>query len=33
VKPVEFDGLVEMFKAVNFYWLMVNTNPDVVPPQ
>ena len=28
VKPVEFDGLVEMFQAVNFYWLMMNTNPN-----
>lgn len=29
VKPVEFDGLVEMFNRVNFYWLMMNTKPDV----
>jgi CheY-like chemotaxis protein len=31
VKPVEFDGLVEMFKGVNFYWLMMNIKPDVSP--
>ena len=31
VKPVEFDGLVEMFKAVNFYWLMMNTKPELSP--
>ena len=31
VKPVEFDGLVDMFRAVNFYWLMMNTKPDLLP--
>lgn len=33
VKPVEFDGLVEMFRTVNFYWLMMNTKPDVLAAQ
>jgi CheY-like chemotaxis protein len=27
VKPVEFDGLLEMLKTVNFYWLMLNERP------
>jgi CheY-like chemotaxis protein len=29
VKPVAFEGLVEMFGAVNFYWLMMNTKPEL----
>lgn len=29
VKPVAFEGLVEMFSAVNFYWLMMNTKPEL----
>ena len=24
VKPVEFDGLLQMLKTVNLYWLMLN---------
>jgi CheY-like chemotaxis protein len=27
VKPVEFDGLLHMLKAVNMYWLMLNERP------
>ena len=27
VKPVEFDGLLEMLKTVNMYWLMMNERP------
>ena len=27
VKPVEFDGLLEMLKTVNLYWLMLNERP------
>jgi CheY-like chemotaxis protein len=27
VKPVEFDGLLEMLKTVNLYWLMLNEKP------
>lgn len=27
VKPVEFNGLIEMLKTVNLYWLMLNERP------
>ena len=27
VKPVEFDGLLQMLRTVNFYWLMLNEPP------
>jgi CheY-like chemotaxis protein len=27
VKPVEFDGLVEMLKTINLYWLILNERP------
>ena len=27
VKPVEFDGLLQMLKTVNMYWLMLNERP------
>jgi CheY-like chemotaxis protein len=27
VKPVEFDALFDMLKAVNLYWVMFNTKP------
>jgi len=27
VKPVEFDGLLEMLKTINLYWLMLNERP------
>jgi len=27
VKPVEFDGLIEMLKTVNLYWLLLNEPP------
>ena len=27
VKPVYFDGLLQMLKTVNFYWLMLNEKP------
>ena len=27
VKPVEFDGLLQMLKTVNLYWLMLNERP------
>ena len=27
VKPVEFDGLLQMLKNVNLYWLMLNERP------
>jgi len=29
VKPVKFDGLVEMMKALNFYWLMLAEKPNL----
>ena len=29
VKPVEFEALFDMLKAVNLYWVMVNTKPDL----
>jgi CheY-like chemotaxis protein len=28
VKPVEFDGLVEMMKTLNLYWLIMAERPD-----
>jgi CheY-like chemotaxis protein len=27
VKPVEFDGLLQMLKTVNLYWLLLNERP------
>lgn len=27
VKPVDFDGLLEMLKTVNLYWIMLNEKP------
>ena len=27
VKPVEFEGLLQMLKTVNLYWLMLNERP------
>jgi CheY-like chemotaxis protein len=27
VKPVEFDGLLQMLRTVNLYWLMLNERP------
>ena len=27
VKPVDFDGLVEVAKALEMYWLILNTPP------
>ena len=27
VKPVEFDGLLQMLNTVNLYWLMLNERP------
>jgi CheY-like chemotaxis protein len=29
VKPVEFPGLLEMLKAINLYWLMLNERPKL----
>ena len=29
VKPVNFEGLVEMMKALNFYWLMLAERPSL----
>jgi CheY-like chemotaxis protein len=28
VKPVDFDGLLEMLKTVNLYWLILNERPQ-----
>jgi CheY-like chemotaxis protein len=27
VKPVDFDGLLQMLKTVNLYWIMLNESP------
>jgi hypothetical protein len=27
VKPVDFDGLLQMLKTVSFYWLILNEKP------
>jgi DNA-binding response OmpR family regulator len=29
VKPVKFEGLVEMMKALNFYWLVLAEKPTL----
>lgn len=29
VKPVTFDGLLDMVKTMNFYWLILNEKPEV----
>jgi CheY-like chemotaxis protein len=29
VKPVEFEALFDMLKAVNLYWVMFNTQPNL----
>lgn len=29
VKPVTFDGLLEMVKTLNFYWFILNEKPEV----
>jgi CheY-like chemotaxis protein len=31
VKPVKFEGLVEMMKALHMYWLMLAETPSVEP--
>jgi len=31
VKPVKFEGLVEMMKALHLYWLMLAEKPSVEP--
>src|SRR3954452_13035015 len=31
VKPVKFEGLVEMMKALNLYWLILAEKPDCTP--
>jgi CheY-like chemotaxis protein len=32
VKPVEFEALFNMLKAVNLYWVMFNTKPNLNGP-
>ena len=31
VKPVEYDSLFKMLKAVNLYWMMLNERPNLGP--
>jgi CheY-like chemotaxis protein len=31
VKPVKFEGLVEMMKTLNLYWLILSEKPDYNP--
>jgi CheY-like chemotaxis protein len=31
VKPVKFEGLVEMMRTLNLYWLMLAEKPGVMP--
>jgi DNA-binding NarL/FixJ family response regulator len=31
VKPVKFEGLVEMMKTLNLYWLILAEKPDCTP--
>jgi|SRR5579872_1131058 len=31
VKPVKFEGLVEMMKALNLYWLILAEKPRIAP--
>ena len=31
VKPVEYDSLFKMLKAVNLYWMMLNEHPNLRP--
>lgn len=33
VKPVTFDGLMDMVKTINFYWLILNEKPEVEDEQ
>ena len=33
VKPVTFDGLLDMVKTMNFYWLILNEKPEVEDEQ
>jgi CheY-like chemotaxis protein len=33
VKPVEYDSLFKMLKAVNLYWMMLNEHPNLRPGQ
>ncbi len=33
VKPVTFDGLLDMVKTLNFYWLILNEKPEVEDEQ
>jgi CheY-like chemotaxis protein len=30
VKPVSFDALIELIKAIHHYWLMLNENPEML---
>ena len=32
VKPLSFDGLNEIARALNLYWIMINQTPDVAAP-
>lgn len=31
VKPVDFDGLLEMVKAIGMYWMILNKGPELSP--
>lgn len=31
VKPVSFEGLIELAKSLQLYWLVLNERPDVTP--
>lgn len=31
VKPVDFDGLLEMVKAIGMYWMILNKGPEGTP--
>ena len=33
VKPVEYDSLFKMLKAVNLYWMMLNEAPNLRPDE
>ena len=33
VKPVAFDGLLDLVKALNGYWTRFNEKPELMPPQ
>ncbi len=32
VKPVAFDALIDMVKALDMYWLILNERPEIQPP-